>query len=408
MTPALLLIGFGVLGLCGFMAWKLSRMTPAGADAEKQELVRTNAELKANLERRSEEVGALAKEIEAERSQRNEQQGKSKQLFAEHTKLESKYEILAKERDALKKQIAEYEASEVAHEQEIERKLNQLQQAEQSFKDERARVIREDEETRRMEEEERDRIWAEHEKNVIATLTELCRQPQYAFSSYTNTALPDDFDGSLKPDFMIEFLDQYVIFDAKKSKNESLKKYIDNTIKNTVSKVKKNAKIAPMIYLVVPSEAVSELKVHHFVHDGYTLFVVSPEALPPILASLKRITAYEFAEQMDPQQRENIVQLIAELDFHINLRNAADILLTKMGTEILEKSERLDPMLAEEVALKKQPMNAKASLAASEIKKIVAKLSIQNDEADHLIAPRASIRKKDLESAEKLLTEGLF
>ena len=248
-------------------------------------------------------------------------------------------------------------------------------------------------------------MWANHENHVIATLTDLCKQPQFGFTAYTNTNLPEGFDGSLKPDFLVEFLDQYIIFDAKISKAKSLQTYVNDQVKKTVEKVKNNDQIYKHIFLVVPTSAIAELKNHQYTVDGYTLYVISPEALPPILASLKRITTYEFAESMDPMQRENIVQIIADLDFHINLRNAADIILSKMGTDLLERTQKVDASLTEEVALKKQPMNMKASIAAGDIKRIVSNLTIQNIETQQLVSPKVAVRKKDLEAGQQILGE---
>ena len=271
MTPLLLVGGIVGLGLLGFLAWNISNLTPAGA--EKEELLRMSAQLKANLEQKSEEVGKLKETLDAEKAEKQEQQGKSKQLFAQHTKLESQLEHVMKERDSLQKELAKYEEASERRKKEEEAKMTKLDAAIKSFEDEKTRVRREDEEAQRVAEEERDRVWTNHEVNVIATLTELCKQPQYAFSCFTNTNLPDGFEGSLKPDFMIDFLDQYIIFDAKKSKSESLQTYISNTVKTTVAKVKKNPKIASTIYLVVPTEAIGELKAHYHPHDGYTLYV---------------------------------------------------------------------------------------------------------------------------------------
>lgn len=410
------LVGLVVLALCGFIAWKVGSGGLGGNHSEeterlageKLELERLTTQLKVNLEQKSEEVGHLKAQLETEKADNQERQGKAKQLFAQFTEARAELEHLKKDREQLQKTLAKFEESGERREREFEDRLAKLEAAKVSLDLERQRVLREDEEAQRTAEEERDRVWAEHEIGVISRLTELCKQPQYAFSCFTNTSLPEGFDGSLKPDFMIEFLGQYVIFDAKKSKSESLQTYITNTVKSTVTKVKKNEKIASVIYLVVPTEAIGELKTHYHVQDGYTLYIVSPEALAPILASLKRITAYEFAEQMDPQQRENIVQMVAELDFHINLRNATDLVLTKMGTELLERAQRADPSLAEEVAQKKLPMNAKAAVAAADIKKIVAKITAQNEELQALVSPRAAVRKKDVEQAEALLTETLF
>ena len=58
-------------------------------------------------------------------------------------------------------------------------------------------------------------MWNEHEHVVVSQLTDLCAKPQLKFTTYDNTNLPDDFDGSIKPDFLIDFLGQYIIFDAK-------------------------------------------------------------------------------------------------------------------------------------------------------------------------------------------------
>ena len=359
--------------------------------------------LRTELDRKNQDLGTAQAALEREKADNQERQGKSKQIFIQSAELEAKLESLQKERDALKKEIAKFDAEQHQREKEFSLHLSQLEKAQESLKEERARVIKEEEETRQSAEEERDRLWAEHEKNVVAQLSSLCKSPQMAFAHYTNTNLPDDFDGSLKPDFLLEFLDQYIIFDAKASKAESLQAYINNAVKTTAQKAKKNPKISSMIFLVVPTEAISELKNFSYSLDGYTIYVVSPEALSPILASLKKITTYEFADQMDPQERENIVQLIADLDFHINFRNAADIIMTKMGTEILQKAENLDPEMAREVALKKQPMNAKAGLAATELKKIIGSLTAQNLEVQQLVSPKAGVKKKDLQAAESMM-----
>ncbi len=418
MTSALLIaLILCVLG-SGAAVWvKLSAVQTGGGSpeidklrAEKDQLVRDYAMLKANLEQRSEEVGELKAIVEEERSEKNELQGKGKQLHVAYTKLEAKSESLQKEHDALKKQITKHEAEFARKEQEFDTKIAKLEAAKASLDQERDRVIREEEEARKRLEEERDRLWNDHENTVIAKLTDLCKQPALSFTSYTNTNLPDGFDGSLKPDFMIEFLGQYVIFDAKVSKAKSLRAYVTDQVKKTVDKVKDNDRIYKSIYLVVPTAALAELTQHFHIIEGYSIYIISVEALPALLASLKRITHYEFAEQMDPQQRDNIVQLVAELDFHINLRNAADLILTKMGTSILEKAKRVDPALAEEVAIKKLPMNsnARSVLSQSELKRLVSSLTAQVEESHDLVSPKAAIRKKELKAAEAMMTETLF
>jgi hypothetical protein len=391
------LAGIGVLIFLQFKRKVAEGISPAEYDR-----------LKVEFDRKLEDISDIKGKLERAQSEKDELSGKGKQLYDNFKNLESDLKVLRGERDQLQRQIQEFEANEKRKDKEFNDRLQKLEAAKISLEEERQRVIREDEDRRRKELEERDRMWNDHENSVVSILTDLCKTPLFNFTAYSNTNLPDGFDGSLKPDFMIDFLGQYVIFDAKVSKSKSLQTYVNDQVKKTVDKVKDNDRIYKSIFLVVPSSALCELKSHHYQSEGYSVFVVSPEALPPILASLKRITMYEFAEQMDPQQRENIIQMVAELDFHINLRNAADIILSKMGTEILQKAQKLDPAIAEEVALKKAPMNMKAAIAASEIKKIVSKLTVQNDEIKKMISPRASVRQKDIDDAEQLLSETLF
>lgn len=389
--------------------WQISRSSSPPIDRERLESVlQEQAHERAQLGRAHEQVGELQATLMEIRSELSEQKGKNKQLFAQYTKIESDYEGALREKDSLQQALLQHEESRVRKEKEFETQVTKLDQAQKQLELERGRIVAAEREEREEREAARDRLWNDHENAVIALLSDLCKQPSLSFSAYTNTNLPAGFDGSLKPDFLIDFLGQYVIFDAKVSKAKSLKTYIDDQAKKTVLKVKGNEQIYPWLFFVVPATALSELKQHHTIIDGYHLFVVSPESLPAILLCFKRITTYQFAESMDPQERENIVQLIAELDFHINLRNAADIFLSHLGCELLTKAQKIDSKLSQEVALKKEPMNAKASIAASDIKRLVSRIASQQEEMSRLVAPQASVRKSDLQAAESLLTGSLF
>lgn len=398
-----LTLGLGLLMVVGFavVIWQQRSRGDAGAD------VRAVATLEAKVTQLTAQIGKLEEALEQERSEKDQLKGSGKQQFAQLSKLEAEHASTLKEREDLQKKLNKKEAEEARHQQDMADQLTKLENSRQTLEDEKARVRREDEERLMRMEAERDRMWTEHEQAVISLLSEMCKRPEYAFSSFTNTSLPDGWDGSLKPDFMIEFLDQYVIFDAKVSKAQSLQTYVTAAVKSTVEKAKKNKKIAQTIFLVVPSEAIGELKTHYYPQEEYNVYVISPEAIPPILASLKRITAYEFAEQLDPQERENIVNLLAEFDYHVSLRNAADLVLAKHGTTVLQKTQHLSPMLRDEIGLKAQQKKAKASLSQADLKKIVQNVLIQEEEIRNLTAPRVAVSKEDLNAAQTLL-EGVF
>lgn len=363
------------------------------------QLKRSSAPLQQDL---SGEVTRLQKDLEAERAEKNKLAGGNKQLFAEHERLKAEFQSLGKEKDQLKTTLTKFEAGRETQEKEHRNMIEKLESAQQALRDERQRVIQADEERKKTAEEERDRLWNEHENAVIAHLLELCKQPQFQFTCFSNSNLPEKFDGSLKPDFLIEFLGQYVIFDAKASKAQSLQTYIDDAVKKTAEKVRKNSSIYPHIFLVVPTEAISELKKLIYAKDEYYFYIVSREALAPILASLKRISTYELAETLDPQKRENIINMIAELASHIGLRNAHEILLTKMGADTLERIHMMDTEIAKEIE-QKQAEKKPSQLSASDIKRLASSIAEQNIELHHIVAPKAAVSKKAMEEAMQQL-----
>lgn len=377
-------------------------------DGDAKMLNKKNEELaitKAQLEQKINEIGKLEQEVKQESKKKNEIQGKYEEQINTINDLKSENSIITNDINQLRTQIATYQANEKRKGAEFQNRINQLDTAQQSLKDERARVIKEEQEMLAMKEAERDRMWKEHENKVIAHLEELCQKPQFFFKTYTNKKLPEGFAGDLEPDFMIDFLNQYVIFDAKESKAKNLQTYITDQVKKTIEKIKGNGQIYPIIFLVVPTLAINELKTHHYTQDGYTFYVISPESIAPILASYKRISTYEFAEQLDPQQRENIVQIIADLSFHIHLRNATDIFLSKSGASILDRTREIEPEIVNEADIKRQGM--KSPFTQSEIKKMVLSAELQNIEVNKLIAPKPSVQKKHLDDAQNIV-ESLF
>jgi regulator of sigma D len=122
---------------------------------------------------------------------------------------------------------------------------------------------------------------------------------------------------------------------------------------------------------------------------------VSPESLEPILASFKRIEHYEFAEAMDPQERENIVDLVAAFHFHISTRNAHELGMMMHGLETLSKAEQVHPELVAEALIKKAKMR-NINLNTAETKELVANPKEVAQQLLELVQPKAKITKEDL------------
>jgi len=379
MTTIYILFAFTLAAL-GYVIWTQQRTRAEGDPL-----------LKAELDRRKEEIGELKNKIDEFKSETNELRGKGKQLSADYMKMQAKNEELSN-------QVAEFKAHQKQREKEQHQALEQLDSAKRSLEDEKMRVRREDEERQLKEEQERDRMWAEHEESVLSLLKDLCKKRQYAFTAYDNTTLPEEegFRGHFKPDFVISFLDQFIIFDAKVSKSENLNSYIQKNVQTTAKKAKGKANIYPTIFFVIPTEAVNGLKQTTYYEDGFTFFVVSPEVLEPIFASLKRIETYEFAQEMDPQERENIIDLIAQFDFHISTRNTVDYHLLQHGLDTLSRVQSMNPDLIKEVAVKKGKMR-NLNLNTAENKQMTANPELLHQKLLELVEPKPRIAKEEIQ-----------
>lgn len=372
-----------------------NRFSDNSGDIEKY--IQDNAQMKAELTEKNKKLGELTQELQTEKSERDQLSGKGKQLFVEITTLKEKHDSLMKEKERVAQELVHFQAEEKRKTESFDKKISQLDEAKNALEDEKKRIRKEDEEEAEQEKANRDRMWSEHEENVKSTLFELAKRPQYNFQSYDNKNLPEGFGGKFKPDFMIEFLGQYVIFDAKVSRSDSLQTYVNNQIKSTAEKINNDAKIYPMIFFVVPTDAIALLTKTHFQEQGYEFFIISPEAIPMLLSAFKKISAYELAEQMDPRDRENIVTLIAEFDHHINMRNALDIIASQTGIAVLSKVQNLKKDLKEEIRMKKGKMRIQPP-SPTELKTLMLDTDTQQDEINTLTSPQASIPEQFLDS----------
>ncbi len=398
----LLIVAVLIIGLVGGFVW-LRRSMANPEDGSDRILLEENAQLKALLSQKDRSIGELTTALQNEKTERDQLSGKNKQLFVEVTNLKAEGVNISNERERLVKEVSNLKATEDGRKKEFDQGIQKLDEAKTSLEEERQRVRRIDEEKLQKEQEERNRMWAEHEEKVKIQLTELCKIPQYAFQYYDNNNLPIGFGGRFKPDFLIEFLGQYVIFDAKVSESVSgLQNYINGAVKSTVEKINGDSRIYSTVFFVVPTEAMKSLSKIRFYEQSYDFFVIPPEAIEAVLASFKKISSYELAQQLDPRDRENIVNLIAEFDYHINMRNALDILASESGVSVLKKAEILQHDIKEEIVIKKNKMRLQ-QFTPTDIKTLMVKTEVQEERISDMISPKVAISKDNIKSVKPVL-----
>lgn len=143
------------------------------------------------------------------------------------------------------------------------------------------------------------------------------------------------------PDNTLKICDEYVIFDAKSPRGEDLTNF-PTYLKREAELAKKYASkddVKSDIFFVVPSNTLEKLDM--FVHKfgDYTVFVVSIDSIEPVIVSLKRIEDYEFAEQLSPEDREDICRIIGRFAHLSKRRIQVDNFFAKHFIELAYKCE---------------------------------------------------------------------
>jgi len=364
--------------------------------------LKENARLVAELSQRDKKIGEVGQELQSEKTNKNQLLGQREQMIVEIANLKAERVSTLNEKNEAIKKVNNFEATEEHRVKEFNNRIQKLDEAKAALDDEKQRIRREDEEKLQKEKEERNRMWAEHEENVKFKLAEVCKDPRYGFQYYDNNNLPDGFGGKFKPDSLIKFQDQYVIFDAKKSESD-LQNYINNAVNSTAEKIDANKEsIYRTVFFVVPTETMKLLKKISFDVHGYNFFVIPPEAIEIVLASFKKISTYDLTEKLDPQDRENIVNLIAEFDYHINMRNALDILASESGISVLKKIEIVRGDIIQDVTQKKIEKTRLQPFSTAGIKPLLS-TEKQSERINELTLSKSAIPEDNLKRMGPIL-----
>ena len=291
----------------------------------------------------------------------------------------SKNKVLASEISSLEKQIFIQEKSLM---KEYQREVAQVSQVKKDLDAERGRL--QDSKLKEKEEEfEKLKIqWSSHEAFVEQKIKMLC---QTHLVEYVEEV---PFKG--KPDNTINICGEYIIFDAKSPANDDLTNF-PKYIKRETDNLKKYASqesVRKEVFLVVPSNTIEHISQLTYNLGDYKVYVITIDSLEPIILSLKKIEEYEFAEQLSPEERENICRVIGRFAHTTKRKIQIDQFFANQFIELLvkckndlpkdllesviefEKAEKLNPpserrskqILTKELKSKNESINAEAQV----------------------------------------------
>lgn len=245
-----------------------------------------------------------------------QQQQKDKLLTAENSLSHLKEEnaILRAEMKPLHNRIEELTRESVRlrenEEQRLrdhERKVQQANQLWQQIENDRKRLDAERTAEREARYEEIRKSWSMHEDFVKQRIREICVAHDVEYA--------DNHTLEKKPDCVIRINDEYVIFDAKAPGDPNRPESFPTYVRNQTSEMEKYAKqegVRKEVFLVVPAEVVSRVRQLIYQIAGYTVHVITPDALETIIFGLKKLEMYENLNDLSPEEREVICGVIGK------------------------------------------------------------------------------------------------
>jgi hypothetical protein len=179
--------------------------------------------------------------------------------------------------------------------------------------------------------------WAAHQTDVQGKIKSICQKHTL---HYVDKA---PFRGD--PDNTLLICEEYVVFDAKSPAGDDLKNF-PLYLKTQAEGAKKYAKIEGVkkdVFLVVPSNTLPCIKEFVYNLADYDVYIVSTDSLEPLILSLCKIEDYEFAEQLSPEDRENICRIIGKFAHLSKRRIQIDSFFARQFIELAYKCENSLP-----------------------------------------------------------------
>jgi hypothetical protein len=253
----------------------------------------------------------------------------SNELSAVKQKLESRENELV----YLREEYTKLKSSEEERRKNYDHSTNNLNMLVKRVHDERAKE-KEEQHQREIERLLRQKqTWSNHEENVKSRMKTICNKHGVEYVEKV------PFKG--KPDNTLKINDEYIIFDAKSPASDDLSNfplYIRNQAES-VSKYAKEEGVRKEIFLIVPTNTLEELEQFEYRLSDYTVYVMSVDALEPVILSLRKIEDYEFAESLSPEERENICRVIGKFVHLSKRRIQIDGFFAKQFFELVYRSE---------------------------------------------------------------------
>jgi hypothetical protein len=245
--------------------------------------------------------------------------------------LETDYKRVSSEKSEIVNKVTRFEQTEQSRLEEFQKNVSGVNAIRTGLENDRQKIN--DDRIREKEEafERMKQTWRNHEETVKSAIKNIC---QAHLIDYVKDV---PFKG--RPDNTINIAGEFVVFDAKSPAGDDLlnfPKYLKIQTES-VNKYIKQENVRSDIFLVVPANTVEVIKQFSYKMADYNVYIVTIDALEPIILSLKRIEDYEFAEQLTPDERENICRIIGKFAHTAKRKIMIDYFFSFQFLDIISK-----------------------------------------------------------------------
>lgn len=322
------------------MSWGKVKNQLIDANAELKQLLSRvethkieNSKLENTIARLSDDKALFQKEIAALNEKNDSYLKRGTELRDEVSSLRQKIEMLEQDIRRLREENTQYKSYEEQRKQEHKESIANLNKVVERSVRERT------EERERSHQAELEKLrslretWINHETNVRNRIKAICNRNGVEYI--------DNVPFKGKPDNTLRIKGEYIVFDAKSPSGDSLSNfpnYIKNQVESAIKYVKEED-VRKEVFLVVPSNTLEHIQQFEYKLSEYTVYIISIDALEPIILAVKKIEEYEFAEQLSPEERENICRIIGKFVHLSKRRIQIDGFFAKQFFELVYRSD---------------------------------------------------------------------
>ena len=257
------------------------------------------------------------------------------QIKLEKAQSEERLKLVEVERNTLKNETIAFQKAEEGRQIEVNKNVATAVTLQQSLEKEKERLNDERVKDKELLLNKMKLKWSEHEKDVQNHLQLICRNNVIKYINQEEFPHPRN-----KPDNSIEIMDQLIVFDAKSPANDDLTnfpKYIKAQTEN-LKKYAKHDNVKNDLFLVIPSNTLEVIDQFHYNIGDYNVFIITKDALEPIILSLKKIEDYEFADKLSPEERDNVCRIIGKFAHTTKRRIQIDEFFAREFLDTLTKA----------------------------------------------------------------------